>query len=71
MAHKVENILLPYPNITEIKSLGGSGSFGEKVTIKENWEITFQENKTEKCNAVFRLVKQPNGWKIDDFEIIK
>ncbi|GAA3781665.1 hypothetical protein [Flavobacterium ginsengiterrae] len=70
MVQEVEKILLSYPNITDIKSLGGSGTFGEKVTIKENWVISF-DNKTEKCNAVFYLLKQKNGWKIDNFEINK
>lgn len=71
MAQKIESVLLPYPNITDINSLGGSGSFGEKVTINENWGIILKDNKTEKCNVVLRFVKQKNGWKIDDFEIVK
>lgn len=69
MAQKVKSILLPFPNITGINSLGGSAAFGEKVTIKENWEITF-DNKKEKYNVVFRLIKQRKGWKIDEFDLL-
>ncbi|MFD1605547.1 hypothetical protein ACFSJW_03020 [Flavobacterium artemisiae] len=70
MAQKVKSVLLPFPNITRIKSLGGTGSFGEQVKIKENWEITY-DNKKERYNAVFRLIKQKNGWKIDEFGLTK
>lgn len=71
MAEKVAAIFLPYPEITDIKSLSGTGTFGEKVTIKEDWEITCKTMKAEKCKAVFYIIKQKNGWKIDDFEIAK
>lgn len=69
MIKKIDGNLVLYQNIRSIKWLGGSGSFGEKVTISEDWEIVFKDHKTEKCNAVFVLIKQNNGWKIDDFEI--
>ncbi|MFY7814024.1 MAG: hypothetical protein ACOVRK_02420, partial [Chryseobacterium taeanense] len=69
MIKKIESNLTFYQNIINIKTLGGRGSFGEKATINEDWEITFKDKKTERCNAVFALIKQKNGWKIDDFEI--
>ncbi|WP_417941518.1 hypothetical protein [Flavobacterium sp. RS13.1] len=69
MIKKIESNLTFYQNIINIKTLGGRRSFGEKATINEDWEITFKDKKTERCNAVFALIKQKNGWKIDDFEI--
>ncbi|WP_035746492.1 hypothetical protein [Flavobacterium sp. WG21] len=69
MIKKIERDLIFYQNIVSIKALGGSGSFGEKVTINEDWEITFKDKKAEKYSAIFALVKQKNGWKIDDFQI--
>lgn len=69
MIKKIERDLVLYQNIVSIKALGGSGSFGEKVTINEDWEITFKDKNAEKYSAVFTLVKQKNGWKIDDFQI--
>ncbi|MDQ6531057.1 hypothetical protein [Flavobacterium sp. LHD-85] len=71
MVKKIDENLNLYQNVGGIKWLGGTGSFGEKVTINEDWEITFKDQKTEKCHAIFVLVKQKNGWKIDDFEIAK
>ncbi|MNQ19168.1 hypothetical protein D3C85_322260 [compost metagenome] len=70
MVKKIEDNLNLYQNISGIKWMGGTGSFEEKVTINEDWEITFKDQKTEKYNAIFVLVKQKNGWKIDDFEIL-
>lgn len=69
MKNKIESNLPFYQSIIGIKAFGGSGSFGEKVTINEDWEITFKDKKAEKYNVVFALIKQKNGWKIDDFEI--
>lgn len=69
MIKKIESNLTFYQNIIGIKTLGGSGSFGEKVAINEDWEITFKNKKAEKYNAVFALIKQKDGWKIDDFKI--
>ncbi|WP_268846640.1 hypothetical protein [Flavobacterium aestivum] len=71
MIKKIDSNLSLYQSIIDIKSLGGTGRFGEQVTINEDWKITFKDKKTEKYNAVFTLVKQKNGWKIDDFEIRK
>ncbi|WP_243860365.1 hypothetical protein [Flavobacterium poyangense] len=69
MVKKIEDNMSLYQNISAVKWMGGSSIFGEKMIIDEDWEVTFKDKKTEKCKAVFIMVKQKNGWKIDDFEM--
>lgn len=69
MAKKLEQEKSKYNQITGIKSLGGQGGFGEIVKITENWEITYSNGEIKKSKAIFSLIKQKNGWKIDTFLI--
>lgn len=71
MIKKLESNLSYYQDIIDIKAFDGTGRYGEKVTIKEDWEVTFKNRKAEKYSATFILTKEKNGWKIDDFEISK
>jgi len=58
--------------IEEVWLKSGSGKFSEdKVTVNDIWEIKFSTSKKEKYNVDFVILKQKNGWKIDEFKIRK
>lgn len=67
MVNKLEQELPKYNQITSIKSLNGQGNFSETTTITENWEITYSNGEVKESKAIFSLIKQKNGWKIDAF----
>lgn len=60
----------PLPKLTSVWSLGGTDSYSQdKVMAEDNWEIESPGKKKERYKVLFMLIKQKNGWKIDDFKI--
>lgn len=57
--------------IEEVKFIEGSGKFSENVTINDIWEIKYSTSNKDKYKVDFVVVKQKNGWKIDEFKIRK
>lgn len=57
--------------IEEVKFIEGSGKFSENVIINDTWEIKFSTSNKERYKVDFVVVKQKNGWKINEFKIRK
>lgn len=57
--------------IVEVSLVSGSGTFSDTITIKDIWYIKFSTSNKEKYNVTFIIIKQKNGWKIDEFKIEK
>ena len=56
--------------IVEVSLVNGSGTFSDTITIKDIWDIKFSTSSTkEKYHVTFIILKQKNGWKIDEFKI--
>lgn len=57
--------------IEEVNFIEGNEKFSDNVTINDIWEITYSIINTYKYKVDFVIIKQKNGWKIDEFKIIK
>lgn len=56
--------------IEEVRFKGGTEKISEnKVTINDIWEIKYSINKKSEHKVNFVIVKQKNGWKIDEFKV--
>lgn len=56
--------------ISKVSSMGGQGTFSsEKVTITDNWKLTYADGSEEKKEVKFRLVNTEQGWRINDFTL--
>ncbi|SKA37254.1 hypothetical protein SAMN04488128_104246 [Chitinophaga eiseniae] len=62
--------LLTGQKISKVSSLGGSGTFSTaKVTMEENWKITYADGSEVKKAVKLSLVNTEQGWRIDDFTL--
>lgn len=55
----------------EVKFIEGNEYISEKVSINDIWEMKYSTNNKEKYKVDFVIIKQKNGWKIDEFKIQK
>ena len=72
MAEEIQSYSLLNKQIESVKWLRGSDLYSSAgVQIEDVWELKFATNeKANKTNVEFRIIKQKNGWKIDYFKII-
>nr|WP_295863830.1 hypothetical protein [uncultured Chitinophaga sp.] len=62
--------LLAGQKISKISSMGGSGTFSTtKVTMEENWKITYADGSEVKKAVKCSLVNTEQGWRINDFTL--
>lgn len=71
---KMVKIIEVYSNadnqIEEVRFQGGTEKISEnRVTINDIWEIRYSIIKKSEFKVNFVIVKQKNGWKIDEFKI--
>lgn len=58
------------PKLASVRSMGGTDTHtSDKVMTEDTWEIEFPGEKKKRYHVSFTLIKQKNGWKIDDFTI--
>ncbi|WP_136668316.1 hypothetical protein [Flavobacterium sp. H122] len=72
MAKKVQEISDLKKQIVSVSFKEGTDKYSQyNVKINDIWEIKFSTNETEKYKVNLTIIKQPNGWKIDECKIEK
>jgi hypothetical protein len=61
-----------YNQIESVKFISGRGKFiPGGMTISDIWEIKFTNDNKKEYQVYFKVIKEKNGWKIDEFKILK
>lgn len=71
---KMIKVIEAYSNVNnqieEVSFKGGTEKISEnRVTINDIWEIKYSTTKKNQFKVNFIIIKQKNGWKIDEFKI--
>lgn len=57
--------------VEDVNWLGGSDFYSSNgVRIEDVWEIKFSTSEKQKYNVEFKMLKQNNGWKVNEFKIV-
>lgn len=70
LAKKLSLMPMAKDRLISARFVSGSGTFGDTVKIEDVWEMEFSTSPKQDYTVSFLVVKQPNGWKIDEYSVL-